>query len=62
MLLVWGSEDRVVPPSVARALADRLPGARTLLLEGAGHPSYLDRPDDFHACLVAFLEELRTAE
>ena len=35
-LVVWGRDDRLVPPSSARELAERLPGARMVQLEG-GH-------------------------
>jgi pimeloyl-ACP methyl ester carboxylesterase len=57
-LLVWGSEDQGIPPSQAELLAERLTHTRMLLLEGAGHPSYLDAPDAFHEALLAFCAEV----
>ena len=56
-LVVWGENDTMIPPAQAEVLATAL-GGRTLILEGAGHPCYLDRPDDFHRELLAFLQEL----
>jgi pimeloyl-ACP methyl ester carboxylesterase len=36
-LVVHGSADPMFPPAHGRALADRIPGARYLELEGVGH-------------------------
>lgn len=54
-LLVWGSEDTVSPPENARFLEQEIPDAELLMLEGARHPCYLDRPDAWHERLLAFL-------
>ncbi len=35
--VVYGSADRIVPPHSARRLAGQIPGARIVVLEGAGH-------------------------
>jgi len=53
-LLLWGTEDTVVPRTVGEALARRL-GARLELVPGAGHAAYLDQPERFHALLLEFL-------
>lgn len=60
-LLVWGSEDQGFPPSLAEHLSARLTDTRMLLLEGAGHPSYLDAPDAFHEALLAFCAKVLPA-
>ncbi len=57
-LLIWGENDRVVPRRHADELGRALKRSRTVLLPGAGHPSYLDRPEDFHRELLAFLGEI----
>jgi len=57
-LAVWGELDTVVPVAQAEVLASALQG-RTIILEGANHACYLDRPDEFHAALLKFLSELR---
>jgi abhydrolase domain-containing protein 14 len=56
-LVVWGENDTIIPVAQAEVLATALSG-RTLILEGAGHPCYLDRPEDFHRALLAFLQGL----
>mmetsp|Transcript_30974 Transcript_30974/g.100915 ORF Transcript_30974/g.100915 Transcript_30974/m.100915 type:complete len:256 (-) Transcript_30974:1852-2619(-) len=55
-LIVWGELDN---PEGARAqMYERaLRRAEKLVIPGASHPCYLDRPDIFHAKLVAFVSE-----
>ncbi|MGH7389928.1 MAG: alpha/beta fold hydrolase [Candidatus Rokuibacteriota bacterium] len=43
-LLVWGKEDRLVPPVYADEFAQRLPAARVQTVEGAGHAPHLEHP------------------
>ncbi len=57
-LLVWGENDQVFPLPRGRALAARIPGARLVVLPGAGHPCYLDRPAEFHRDLIEFTRGL----
>ena len=56
-LVVWGENDQVIPVSQAGVLAEALKG-ETLILAGASHPCYLDRPDEFHRALLEFLDGL----
>lgn len=51
-LLVWGSEDRIVPTNSAALYADRLPNARLEILQDAGHWLDLERPDDLAKLIV----------
>ncbi|HZF06619.1 MAG TPA: alpha/beta hydrolase [Patescibacteria group bacterium] len=44
-LLVWGKEDRLVPPVYADEFTQRIPGARVQTVEGAGHVPHLERPE-----------------
>ena len=53
-LVVWGEEDQVIPVAQASVLANALNGD-TLILAGASHPCYLDRPDEFHRALLDFV-------
>jgi pimeloyl-ACP methyl ester carboxylesterase len=44
--LVWGSEDRIIPPTYADRFAARLSNHRaTHIVDGAGHQAEFDRPD-----------------
>ncbi len=57
-LLIWGENDRVFPLPTGRRLAARIPGARLVVLPGARHPSYLDRPEQFHQELIDFARKV----
>lgn len=55
-LLLAGSEDRVAPANVMQRMAQKIPGAEFLLLEGCGHLGPMDQPDAFNEALRGFLE------
>ena len=54
-LVIHGAEDRYVPPANARALAEAVPGARLLVLEGAGHLVFIERAAEVNRGVLAFL-------
>ena len=54
-LLVWGSEDSDTPLSAAREMERLIPDAGLVVLEGAGHYSYLDQPARFARIVSHFL-------
>lgn len=54
-LLVWGSRDALVPPSLAPQVRAALRNAALLMLPGAGHVPNYDRPHEFNAATLAFL-------
>jgi 3-oxoadipate enol-lactonase len=57
--IVVGDEDQLTPPELSRRMADRIPGARLTLIEGAGHLSNIEQPDKFNRAVLAFLLEHR---
>jgi len=57
-LIVWGSDDQVFPVAKADELAAALTNGRKLILLGAPHPAYLERPEEFHEGLVEFVRGL----
>ncbi len=57
-LVLWGEQDQVFPVEQADALVAVFTKGRKLILAGAGHPCYLDRPADFHRALVEFVRSL----
>ncbi|MCU1453694.1 MAG: ohpC [Acidimicrobiales bacterium] len=59
-LLVWGAQDRWVPPSVGEATARLLPDAPFALLDGTGHAPYFERPSDFTKLAAEFLHDPAT--
>ena len=44
-LLVWGKEDRLVPPVYAEEFARRIAGARVEIVDQAGHAPHLEQAD-----------------
>jgi pimeloyl-ACP methyl ester carboxylesterase len=55
-LLVWGSRDRVVPPSYAKRFAASISGwVEIRQIEGAGHVAEIDAPDEVAAAVLAFV-------
>lgn len=56
-LLVWGEQDRLVPPTLAATFLSEMTNARLILLKRAGHVPMFDRPAEFNAALLGFLGE-----
>lgn len=57
-LVVASDLDRLTPAASARALAARLPDARLLVIEGAGHCAMLEHHEEFDRAVDAFLREV----
>lgn len=59
-IVIVGSEDT---PFLAASdyMAAKVPGARKVVIEGAGHAANIDRPEAFNAALMAFLDALKPA-
>jgi len=56
VLLLWGAEDRIVPPGYAKRFASGLAGpVETKIVAGAGHQLWIDRPAEAAAAIGAFL-------
>jgi pimeloyl-ACP methyl ester carboxylesterase len=60
-LVVVGALDVVTPPAAAEAMAGAIPGARLVVVPGAGHLSNFEEPGAFNAALRAFLAEVDAA-
>jgi 3-oxoadipate enol-lactonase len=57
-LVLAGTKDGNAPASMMRRMADAIPGAEYIALEGCGHLANLERPDEFDAALHGFLDRL----
>lgn len=53
--VVAGAEDPVSPPEVARLLAERIPDADLVVLEGASHIANAEQPDAFDTAVAEHL-------
>jgi len=58
VLIAVGDKDRITPPTAARHMAERIPGARLLVLEDAGHCAFLEEHGVLDAELAAFAAEV----
>ena len=57
-LVIVGAQDLVTPPELSNELVDLIPDARMQVIEGAGHISNGERPDEFNAIVGEFIGEI----
>ncbi|MDT7754591.1 MAG: hypothetical protein QOH27_489 [Mycobacterium sp.] len=55
-LVVEGGGDKLLPAGWAADIATRIAGARSVVVDGAGHCPQLERPDVVNGLLLEFLE------
>jgi pimeloyl-ACP methyl ester carboxylesterase len=53
-LVIGFADDLMVPPYLAREVAEAIPGARYEEIDGCGHFGYLERPVAVNKLLVEF--------
>ena len=58
-LIVWGSEDVIVPLAVGEHWVSKIPGAELVVIEGAGHNPQVEVPDRFVEIVLAYAERDR---
>lgn len=56
-LVVWGAEDKVVPPEQGEQLAAGLPNVQTHVYPDAGHYFFAECATDFHRRIFEFLKD-----
>ena len=54
VLIISGNRDQMTPPRAAQELAQRIPRAQTVVLDGAGHALMAERPDAVLDALISF--------
>jgi 3-oxoadipate enol-lactonase len=50
-LVITSTGEMLIPPEATTPMADQIPGARLGVIEGAGHLSNLEAPDEFNGLL-----------
>lgn len=60
LLAIGFADDVMVPPYLAREVADAVPGARYVEVADAGHLGYLERPETVNKLLLEFLDRRGT--
>ncbi len=61
-LLLVGAQDVISPVAEMRGLAEKIPGARLVCIDGAGHMAPVERPAETTALVRAFLDQLTESE
>src|SRR3954471_19544681 len=56
-LIVWGTEDMLVPSSDADEFERLIPQSRKVIFRDTGHMAMLERPQTFNDCMMEFLAE-----
>jgi pimeloyl-ACP methyl ester carboxylesterase len=56
-LVVWGKQDRIIPPTHAKLALEKIPGARLEFFDCCGHMPQLEYPDKFNKLVLDFLAE-----
>jgi pimeloyl-ACP methyl ester carboxylesterase len=56
-LVIWGERDRLVDARLAPRLAETIPDARLLVLDGVGHVAMLEQPEQTARAVLGLVEE-----
>jgi pimeloyl-ACP methyl ester carboxylesterase len=59
-LVLTGTADRLVPPVNSQRIAERIPGAKLVFLDGAPHRLFAEDAEAFHREVLAFLLDERS--
>lgn len=57
-LVITGEEDEMIPVDESRRMASAIPGAKLVVIPGAGHLANMEQPDAFNNALNTFLTTL----
>ena len=57
-LLVWGNDDSITPPFVAREFNKLIPNSELHFIDKCGHAPMMEVPDEFNVILHKFLKKL----
>lgn len=57
-LVIVGESDAITPPSVAEAMVRKIPNAQLVVIDGAGHMSPMEQPEQVNRALRAFLDKV----
>ena len=57
-LLIWGNNDTITPPFVAREFNRLIPNSELYFIDKCGHAPMMEAPDEFNSILHKFLKKL----
>ncbi|MFA7229038.1 MAG: alpha/beta fold hydrolase, partial [Melioribacteraceae bacterium] len=59
VLAFSGSFDKLTPPAVMRAMAEKIPGSEFAVIPRAGHMTPLENPDAVNDLIAGFLKRIK---
>jgi pimeloyl-ACP methyl ester carboxylesterase len=57
-LLVWGKQDEITPPDVARMFHEGISGSELHFVDKCGHVPMQEQPDVFNRLMIEFLDRI----
>jgi 2-hydroxy-6-oxonona-2,4-dienedioate hydrolase len=58
-LIIWGKQDSVTPPSVAKEFDSLLPNSSLVWINNCGHAPMMEHPDEFNTFVFEWLQKKR---
>lgn len=58
-LIVWGDDDKVIPPAYGPAFQKLIPGSRLEIMKNAGHTLQIEKADELAEMITSFVGEAR---
>lgn len=55
-LLIWGSEDKMIPIEYSKGFVSSIPNCYFVVMEGCGHTPYEEKPNEFANIVLDFLK------
>lgn len=62
MLLIWGQQDRMVPPALARRFVEYNPNLQLLSIEDAGHCPHDECPEQVNLAILNWMDAVLTEQ
>jgi pimeloyl-ACP methyl ester carboxylesterase len=56
-LIIWGENDRLIPPVYAGAFQRAIPGSQVAMLSGTGHMPMFEKPQEWSKVITDFLRK-----
>jgi pimeloyl-ACP methyl ester carboxylesterase len=56
-LVIWGAQDKVIPPAYAELFKEELPTAKLMIVEDAGHMPHVDKSRVVNDAVIGFVNK-----
>ena len=60
-LIICGREDKVTPVAISEQLHGGIPGSQLYLMDGAGHISNIEKPEEFNTAVREFVQKVEAS-